>query len=840
MKKTSSLLFSALSLLIVSSLLLAACGGATTAAPTTVPATTAPAATPLPKGVIATEPGASIVFSGWGDETEQKIYRDSITRFNKVYPDVKVDYQPIPSDFQTKLKAAMAGGTAPDVFYVDDQLMTAFGPTGQLLPLDDYMKEAGTSRSDFIPALLSIFTLNNVTYALPKDWGTLGLVYLPEAFKAAGIAEPTADWTWNDLKAAAEAIKATGKYAGFCQGADWARFAPWAFGNGGAYANADSTAPALDTPEVKGAAKFVADMKQQGLIATAADVGAGWCGEAIGKKLVGMTYEGGWMVNFMRTSYADVTWKAVPLPAGPKGQADVIFTNGLGVNAKTKYPKAAAAFAMFVTGRDNQGEIVKTGFAYSTHPDQLGDVVDPNDKAIAQGGTWALTRVAYWGPNTGKVNDIVSKALERVYSGDQSVDESFAQAQTEAAEFLTGGGAAVSGGISTLAVLPVESGATIVFSGWGDETEQKIYRDSIVRFNKLYPNVKVDYQPIPSDFQTKLKAAMAGGTAPDVFYVDDQLMTAFGPTGQILPLDAYMAEAGTGRGDFIPALLSIFTLDGKTYALPKDWGTLGLVYLPEAFKAAGIAEPTANWTWDDLNKAAEAIAKTKKFAGFCQGADWARFAPWAFGNGGAYASADNKTASINTPEVKDAATFVANMKKSGALVTASDVGAGWCGEAIGKKLVGMTYEGGWMVNFMRTSYADVTWKAVPLPAGPKGKADVIFTNGIGVNAATKYPRAAAAFAIFVTGRDNQGEIVKTGFAYSTHPDQLNLVTDPNDAAISQGGTFNLTRVAYWGPYTGKVNDSVSKALERIYSGDQTVDEAFAQAQDEIQAALDGK
>jgi hypothetical protein len=23
---------------------------------------------------------------------------------------------------------------------VDDQLMTAFGPTGQLLPLDDYMK----------------------------------------------------------------------------------------------------------------------------------------------------------------------------------------------------------------------------------------------------------------------------------------------------------------------------------------------------------------------------------------------------------------------------------------------------------------------------------------------------------------------------------------------------------------------------------------------------------------------------------------------------------------------------------------------------------------------------
>jgi len=331
---------------------------------------------------------------------------------------------------------------------------------------------------------------------------------------------------------------------------------------------------------------------------------------------------------------------------------------------------------------------------------------------------------------------------------------------------------------------------------------------------------------------------MAGWTAPDVFYVDDQLMTAFGSTGQLLALDEFMDEAGVSRDDFIPALLSIFTLDGKTYALPKDWGTLGLVYLPEAFAEAGIDEPTADWTWDDLKAAAEAIAAKGTYAGFCQNADWARFAPWAFANGGAYASEDFTTATVDTPEVKEAANFVIEMKESGALATASDVGAGWCGEAIGKKLAGMTYEGGWMVNFMRQNYADVEWKAVPLPSGSKGKADVIFTNGIGVNAATKYPKAAAAFAIFLTGRDNQGEIVKTGFAYSTHPDQLDDVVDPNDAAIAQGGTFDLTRVAYWGPNTGKVNDAVSKALERVYLGDQTVDEAFDQAQEEVQAALD--
>lgn len=386
--------------------------------------------------------------------------------------------------------------------------------------------------------------------------------------------------------------------------------------------------------------------------------------------------------------------------------------------------------------------------------------------------------------------------------------------------------------------MEVEDGATITFSGWGNETEQQVYRDSIERFKAVCPAVTVNYEPIPDEFQTKLKAAMAGGTAPDVFYVDDQLMTAFAPNEQLLALDEYMAEAGVSRDDFIAPLLTIFTLDGQTYGLPKDWGTLGLIYLPEVFAEAGIDEPTADWTWDDLRTAAQAIAENTDYAGYCQGADWARFAPWAFSNGGAYATEDYATATLDTPEIKEMAAMQLEMFQEGSLQRPSDLSAGWCGEAIGKKLAGMTLEGGWMVNYMRTEYPDVEWKAVLLPQGPDSRADVIFTNAIGVNAFTQYPRAAAAFTIFVTGRDNQGEIVQTGFAYSTHPDQADLVQDENDKAIAEGGLLPDSRVAYWGPNTGRVNDAVSQALERIFLNDQSVDEAFAQAQEEAQAALD--
>ena len=384
----------------------------------------------------------------------------------------------------------------------------------------------------------------------------------------------------------------------------------------------------------------------------------------------------------------------------------------------------------------------------------------------------------------------------------------------------------------------VEEGATISFSGWGDETEQSIYRDSIARFQEVCPGVTVNYEPIPAEFQTKLKAAMAGGTAPDVFYVDDQLMTAFAPSGQLLPLDDYMAEAGVSRDDFIAPLLTIFTYEGETYGLPKDWGTLGLVYLPDAFAQAGIDEPTADWTWDDLREAAVAIAENTDYAGYCQNADWARFAPWVFSAGATFTNDDFTTASLDNQAVRDMAQMQYEMLEEGSLVRASDLGAGWCGEAIGKELVGITLEGGWMVNFMRNDYPDVDWQTEIIPQGPATRADIIFTNAIAVNAFTEYPAAAAAFTIYVTGEENQAEIVETGFAYSTHPTQVDLIQNEQDKAIAEGGVLEDSRVAYWGPNTGRVNDSVSQALERLFLGDQDVDEAFAQAQEEAQQALD--
>jgi ABC-type glycerol-3-phosphate transport system substrate-binding protein len=148
-------LYLVLSLLMAMSVILTACAGggaqdtpaATMETTEEMPATEAPGAE-TGNCPLSVEEGASITFSGWGDTTEQQVYRDTITRFSEACPGVTVEYLPTPDQFQDKMKSQMAAGTAPDVMYIDDQLMTAFSPSGQLLDLAPFMDEAGISRDD--------------------------------------------------------------------------------------------------------------------------------------------------------------------------------------------------------------------------------------------------------------------------------------------------------------------------------------------------------------------------------------------------------------------------------------------------------------------------------------------------------------------------------------------------------------------------------------------------------------------------------------------------------------------------------------------------------------------
>ena len=88
-------------------------------------------------------------------------------------------------------------------------------------------------------------------YALPKDVDAIALWYNKELFKQAGVAYPTANWTWNDLTAAAQKLTdpAKGVYGIAAPAEDQANYDNTILQAGGQILSADGKKSGLDSPE---------------------------------------------------------------------------------------------------------------------------------------------------------------------------------------------------------------------------------------------------------------------------------------------------------------------------------------------------------------------------------------------------------------------------------------------------------------------------------------------------------------------------------------------------------------------------------------------------------------
>jgi multiple sugar transport system substrate-binding protein len=373
-------------------------------------------------------------------------------------------------------------------------------------------------------------------------------------------------------------------------------------------------------------------------------------------------------------------------------------------------------------------------------------------------------------------------------------------------------------------------------SSWGDTSEQGVNRDAIARFNQVYPDVKITYEPQPSDYQTKLLAQISGGAAPDVFYVDPGLAYQLIPNNVLLDLSPALQEVGRSADDYFPSLIQTFTgKDGKIYGLPKDFGSLAIFYNTDMVKTP----PKEGWTQDDFtafvkeNNAGEGQAK---IFGFSADPDFERWGAFALANGAKII--DNNKCAINSDIGVQTLEWWYGLYRDGFATIPADVGAGWSGEAFAKKRVASAPQGGWMIPFLNDPKAafGVKYDAVSLPVGKDGgKADLLFFNAWGASAKSKFPKAAAALALFLASRENEGAILQTGFALPA------LQGFENDPFFQKPGVESkisklIYQTAEYGTpsYFGGINDpkvkqALKDATERVYAKQQGPKEALDQA-----------
>lgn len=430
-------------MLTVLALGLSACGQTTTTQPAAPEPQTIRETVTVRETVVVPAEKTVVRVSGWASSPAETAQLESLLyRFSVENPDILVKYEPITGDYKQVLLTSIASGTEPDIFYVDIFWWLELATNDALLPLDDLMASSGVSRDDFIPSLIDAFTYEGKTYGIPKDFNTLGMFYNKDLFDKAGLAYPTDDWTWDDLREAAAALTDLSDpnrpIYGFCTPPDPGRFPVFVFQNGGMVMNSDYSDTMLDSEPAVKAAEFYTSFRAQNIGALPSDLGEGWQGTLFGKGQCAMVYEGGWLIPYLRDQFPNTKYGVVMPPAGPGGEGNLIFTVAWGVSANTKNPDAAWKVVNFLTSEASQKTVLESGFALPSRQSlQNSDYLknNPNSAAIFNGSFFGA-RPFFWGAVGSDVNDQMSKALERIFKENQPVPDAMKQAADAIREAL--------------------------------------------------------------------------------------------------------------------------------------------------------------------------------------------------------------------------------------------------------------------------------------------------------------------------------------------------------------------------------------------------------------------
>lgn len=287
-------------------------------------------------------------------------FKETLDAVKEKFPEVTFEVDAVADSgdaYKTKIKTAMAGSEAPDIFYTwGGGFSQAFIDAGKVLSLEDYIDD--TIKDQLIAGTTNYFTYDNNLYGLPTRIN-LGVLYLnSKLFEEVGVEYPE---TYTDLLEAVKTFKAAG-YTPMVVGAKdtWTaamylnaltmRMAGTEYTN--QVLNGEAT---IDTPEIKKSVELYQELINEG----AFDQGAMALGNSESQVAfltgqVPMFIHGSWLASTIFDSEVkdDIVVKNIPLIDGGKsieteflGGADQTFM----INSQTENPEKVVEIYKYLT-----------------------------------------------------------------------------------------------------------------------------------------------------------------------------------------------------------------------------------------------------------------------------------------------------------------------------------------------------------------------------------------------------------------------------------------------------------------------------------------------------------
>lgn len=332
--------------------------------------------------VMSAEQAKTVVrFVNWsaGGLWEQ-VTRRIIADFEKLNPDIKVEYMPVPwggeQNYLERITTWVLGDSAPDVIQLSYAILPQLAEQGVLQPVDALINgdTSEVNPTDILPLAREATSWKGKTYGLPFDLSLWWVNYNRDAFAGAGLMDPVAlyeqnGWTWEAMELAARKITRRGpdnkvEGWGILTFPGDAGLYPWLWAFGGDLLDRDGTRPRIgETQSVNGIAYMHRLMYENGImtfptwtgIPIGADLDAALTKGAFGMQLWWNTVVGGY-----RNMKVQWRFDQVPMPPGPVSPNTIpTHIHTLAIMKSTKQLEAAWRLVKYLGGREGYAPVVR-------------------------------------------------------------------------------------------------------------------------------------------------------------------------------------------------------------------------------------------------------------------------------------------------------------------------------------------------------------------------------------------------------------------------------------------------------------------------------------------------
>jgi multiple sugar transport system substrate-binding protein len=324
-------------------------------------------------------------------------------------------------------------------------------------------------------------------------------------------------------------------------------------------------------------------------------------------------------------------------------------------------------------------------------------------------------------------------------------------------------------------------GKTIVTLRLWDEQVATAYRESLVAFSRLHPDIEVRTNVVAySTYFNTLRTDVAGGSADDIFWLSNAYLAAYADNGRLMKIQA-------AKEDWEPSAVQQFTRGGVLWGVPQltDAG-IAVYYNADLLAAAGVA-PTQLaalcWSPDNRDTLRPLLARltldTDGHSAATPGFDAQRVRQWAYnaandpqgiylnyiGSAGGEFQNGERFAFDNPAAIEAFNYLVGLINNDHVAPPASDTNDN-------DDFSRNQFLGGRMVLFQSGTYnlaavaehARFHWGVAMMPIGPKGRVSVTNSIAVAGNSASKHPDAVRQVLAWLGSSQGNEYLARRGTA----------------------------------------------------------------------------